>query len=622
MSKKAKSTQPKKAKKSDTVKQEVDILKQQMEALPSPAGLSQALLNAYQSSQPMFMEMLKMIQERASKHPPEEFNPDPMNVSGASFNFLNAFTTNPLKFMDLQLEYAQKQADLWQNSLLRLEGKETGPITAPEKGDRRFKGDVWEQSVFFDFIKQYYLLACKYVEEAIDSADEMTEQDRKKLNFASKLMLDALSPSNFLFTNPEVLKETVESGGANLVRGFEHMQKDIERGKGQLKISTTDYKAFQPGKNIAVTEGAVIFENDLMQLIQYAPTTEKVFKKPLLIIPPWINKYYILDLQPQSSYIKWAVDQGYTVFCISWVNPDAKLALKSFENYMMEGPLAALDEIKKITKEPQCNVVGYCLGGTLLTTLLAYLHEKKQENRIGCATFLTTLVDFEDAGDLKLFMDDEQIETITETMGKKGVLEAKELQRTFALLRANDMIWSFVVNNYLMGKEPFPFDLLYWNDDSTNMPAAMHGYYLRNMYRDNLLPVPNALKIDGTDIDVTKIKTPSYFLSTKDDHIAPWKATYATTQLFKGPVRFTLAASGHIAGVVNPPEKKKYCYWSAEKTPKNPQAWFESAKETSGSWWPDWHKWLKGYSGTKVAARKIKKPIEPAPGSYVKVKSE
>jgi polyhydroxyalkanoate synthase len=617
MSKKTKAT-----KKNTAKPQEVDILKQQMEALPSPAGLSQALLNAYQHSQPMFMEMLKIMQETATKAEPEEFNPDPMNVSGASFNFINAFTANPLKFMNLQMEYAQKQADLWQNSLLKLEGQTSDAITSPEKGDRRFKGEVWDQSIFFDFIKQYYLLACKYVEEAIDSADEMSEQDRKKLNFASKLMLDALSPSNFIFTNPEVLKETVESGGANLIRGFEHMQKDLERGKGQLKISTTDYKAFEFGKNIAVTEGSVVYQNDLMQLIQYAPTTEKVFKKPLLIIPPWINKYYILDLQPQTSYIKWAVDQGYTVFCISWVNPDAKLALKGFEDYMLEGPLAALDEIKKITKEEQCNVVGYCLGGTLLTTLLSYLTEKKQVDRIASATFLTTLVDFAEAGDLKLFMDDEQIEAMTDAMSRKGVLEAKELQRTFALLRANDMIWSFVVNNYLMGKEPFPFDLLFWNDDSTNMPAAMHGFYLKNMYRDNLLCKPKGLKIAGVDIDATKIKTPSYFLSTKDDHIAPWKATYETTQLFKGPVKFTLAASGHIAGVVNPPAKKKYCYWSAEKTPRNPQAWFESAKETSGSWWPDWHKWLKPHSGTKVTARKIKKPIEPAPGSYVKVKSE
>lgn len=611
-----------KKKESKTPAEDVDILKQQMEALPSPAGLSQALLNAYQHSQPMFMEMLKTMQDTAQSPNHEEFNPDPMNVSGASFNFINAFTSNPLKFMDLQLEYAQKQADLWQSSLLRLDGQKTEAISNPEKGDRRFKGEVWEQSVFFDFIKQYYLLACKYVEEAIDTADEMSEQDRKKLNFASKLMMDALSPSNFIFTNPEVLKETVESGGANLVRGFEHMQKDLERGKGQLKISTTDYNAFKLGKNIASTKGGVIYENDLMQLIQYEPTTEKVHKTPLLIIPPWINKYYILDLQPQTSFIKWAVDQGYTVFCISWVNPNATLAQKSFEDYMLEGPLEALDQIKKATKEEQCNVIGYCLGGTLLTTLLAYLKVKKQDSRIKSTTFLTTLIDFEEAGDLKLFMDEGQIENMIDSMSKKGVLEAKELQQTFALLRANDMIWSFVVNNYLMGKEPFPFDLLYWNDDSTNMPAAMHGYYLKNMYRDNLLCTPNGLKVKGVDIDVSKIKTPSYFLSTKDDHIAPWKATYAATQLFDGPLKFTLAASGHIAGVINPPDKKKYCYWSAEKTPRNPQAWFENAKETAGSWWPDWNKWMKTYNGSKVAARKVKKPLEPAPGSFVKVRSE
>ena len=598
---------------------------EQLDKLPDPMALSQAMMNAYQKSQPLFIEMMEQFNQgdmqQNLQETLENFDPDPMNVSGASMNLMTAMTTNPMKFWQMQMEYGQKQAELWQNSIAKMWGEEVEPVIEPGKSDRRFKADEWNDSVFFDFIKQYYLLACDFVQENIDSAEGLSEADKKKLVFSSKLMMDALSPSNFAITNPEVLHETLKSGGENLVKGLQNMREDIERGQGTLKISTTDYDAFKLGENIATTPGSIVYENDLMQLIQYEPQTDRVFKRPLLVVPPWINKYYILDLQPESSFIRWAVEQGHTVFCVSWVNPDAKLAQKGFDSYMQEGIIAALDQIEEITGEPDCNAVGYCLGGTLLTTTMAYLASKKQADRIASATFLTTLVDFAEAGDMKLFMDEEQIDEMIKTMERNGILSAEELQRTFSMLRANDLIWSFVVNNYLMGKEPFPFDLLYWNDDSTNMPAAMHSFYLKNMYRDNLLKDKGGIEIDDILIDVRKIKTPCYFLSTKDDHIAPWKATYATTQLVSGPKTFTLAASGHIAGVTNAPAKKKYCYWSADETPGIADDWMEGAREHDGSWWPHWQDWMKEFAGPKVKGRKIKTELEPAPGRYVKVRS-
>lgn len=606
-----------------------EALQKQFETLPDPAELSKALMNAYQKSQPLFMNMLKDFQEKginANLNELTDYNPDPMNMAEPSINFMtNMMTgaiTNPMKFWQMQMEYGQKQAQLWQNSMDKMMGKDVDPIIEPEKGDRRFKSEQWNDSVFFDFVKQYYLLACDFVEQSIENTEGLSDKEKKKLSFTGKLMMDALSPSNFAMTNPDVLSETLKSGGENLVRGLQHIQEDLERGNGMLKISTTDYNAFTLGENIATTPGHVVYENDLIQLIQYEPQTTQVYKRPLLIVPPWINKYYILDLQAESSFIRWAVEQGHTVFCISWVNPGSKLAQKGFDDYMQEGIIAALDEIEEITGELSCNAVGYCLGGTLLATTLAYLKAKQQSTRIASATFLTTLIDFENAGDMKLFMDDEQIDDMIKSMSKKGVLKAEELQRTFSLLRANDLIWSFVVNNYLMGKEPFPFDLLYWNDDSTNMPAAMHSFYLQNMYRDNLLKERNGINVAGVDIDLSKVSTPAYFLSTKEDHIAPWQATYATTQLFSGPVKFTLAASGHIAGVVNPPSKNKYCYWSADETPGFAEDWFEGSRETEGSWWPNWQEWIEDFTGSKIKARKVKNTIEPAPGRYVKVKSD
>lgn len=629
MARQSKKTQTSKTQKAGTVEsKKIDDIKAEAiekQQFPDPVALSQALLNAYQQSQPLFVEMVEQYNQdikQQAQLAAQQIPTPPVDSSESTIDLLKSMATDPLKYWSMQLGYAQKQVDLLQRSIKKFSGEEAEPIITPDKGDRRFRAPEWDESALFDFIKQYYLLASEHVQQTIDSAHDLPKEKKDELAFTARLVTDALSPSNFLMTNPEVLNETIRTGGENLVNGMKNLSKDLHRGKGMLKISMTDRNAFTLGENIATTKGGVIYENDLIQLIQYSPTTEKVHKTPLLIVPPWINKYYILDLRAENSFIKWAVDQGHTVFCISWVNPDKKLAKKSFEDYMREGVLEALDRVQEITGEKSCNAVGYCLGGTLLATTLAYLKAKKQDKRVTSATFLTTLVDFEQAGELKMFMGTSQMRTVQRVMAEQGVFPGHEMQQTFNLLRANDLIWSFVINNYLMGKEPFPFDLLYWNDDATNMPAVMHSFYLQNMYCDNLLAQPGGISMGTEEIDISKIKTPCYFLSTKEDHIAPWKATYQTTQLVGGPKQFTLAASGHIAGVVNPPAKKKYCYWVAKDTPQDPESWLESAKEHEGSWWPHWNKWMGEYKGEKIKARKVIDALEPAPGRYVKMTSE
>lgn len=586
---------------------------------PDPVALAQALIKVYERSGPILEQYL----QRMSKDLAQQ-NYDPFQIKDAYLQFIERLAADPEKFWSIQQGFWQDWFKLWQDSTLRFMGEQTSdqPVIQADKGDRRFKAPEWQESALFDFIKQSYLVTCHWMDKTVRDAEGLDKEKKDKLAFATKLFADALSPSNFLLTNPEVLKETLRTGGENLVKGLENLVEDLERGKGELKISTTDYDAFELGRNIATTPGRVVYQNDLIQLIQYEPLTEQVFKRPLLIIPPWINKYYILDLREDNSFIRWAVAQGHTVFAVSWVNPDSKLAKKKFEDYMQEGVLDALDQIQNITGEENCNVVGYCLGGTLLAITLSYLATKNQDKRIASTTFLTTLLDFEHAGDLKLFMDDGQLELMDREMAEKGVLEAKNLQKTFSLLRSNDLIWSFVVNNYLMGKEPFPFDLLYWNDDSTNMPAAMHSFYLRSMYRDNQLTRPGAMQMFGTPIDLSKIQTPAYFLSTREDHIAPWKATFDGLRLLGSPEKtFTLAASGHIAGVVNAPAKQKYCYWSSGRIVTDPEDWLSHARQEDGSWWPHWQKWLENYGGEKISARKVGEGIEPAPGSYVKKKS-
>ncbi|MCW2246476.1 polyhydroxyalkanoate synthase [Azospirillum fermentarium] len=588
--------------------------------LPDPVELSRAMTRIAEQSQKLVTDFLA---RQAADGKTTAANPDPMGIGHAFLEMTARMMADPAKLMKAQMTLWQDYLTLWQRTTQRLLGQEAAPVISPAKDDRRFKDSAWDENTLFDFIKQSYLLSARWMQSTVSEVEGLPDQTAKKVDFYTRQFVDAMAPSNFVMTNPEVLRTTIETGGENLVKGLEHLLKDLERGKGELRISMTDYDAFQVGKNIAVTPGKVVFQNDLIQLLQYTPTTPDVAKRPLMIVPPWINKFYILDLREKNSYIKWAVDQGHTVFVLSWVNPDERLAKKSFEDYMIEGPLAALDQIKIATGEDSVNAVGYCLGGTLLAATLAYMAAKGDE-RIASATFFTTMLDFAEAGELSVFIDEEQLNYIEGKMSERGYLDGSEMATTFNMLRANDLIWSFVVNNYLLGKDPFPFDLLYWNSDSTRMPAAMHSFYLRNMYQKNLLQQPGGVTLAGVPIDLRNVKTPAYFLSAREDHIAPWKSTYAGTQLFSGPVKFVLAASGHIAGVINPPSAGKYCYWTNEALPKDPEAWLKDTAQAPGSWWTDWQAWVSQYSEGTVPARDPSNgglpALDEAPGSYVKAR--
>jgi polyhydroxyalkanoate synthase len=587
--------------------------------LVDPAELSKAMANIAERSQRIVAEFLN---RQASE--PSAVNLDPLNIGNAFLEMTARLMTDPARLVEANFSLWQDYMALWQNTALRFMGEQAQPVAKPDAADRRFKDEMWEENEIFDFIKQSYLLSARYLHGVVHGVEGLDEHAAQKVDFYTRQFVDAMAPSNFVLTNPEVLRATVESGGENLVKGLNNLLDDLERGKGKLSIKMTDYDAFKVGENIAVTPGKVVYQNDLMQLVQYTPTTKTALKAPLLVVPPWINKFYILDLRAKNSFIKWAVDQGHTVFVISWVNPNEALAAKGFADYMLEGPLAALDAIEQATGERQANVVGYCLGGTLTVCTLAYM-AAKGDDRILSATLFTTMTDFKEPGELGIFIDEEQLSNIEGLMSQQGYLDGRDMAMTFNMLRANDLIWSFVVNNYLLGKDPFPFDLLYWNSDSTRMPAAMHSFYLRKMYQENQLVVPGGIQLDGVDIDLSKIKTPIYMLSTREDHIAPWKSTYALTQNASGPVKFVLAASGHIAGVVNPPAANKYCYWTNAKKPKNPDAWLAGAKQEEGSWWPDWHAWASKFAGEQVPAREPGsgklKALEEAPGAYVKVRA-
>ncbi len=554
---------------------------------------------------------------------------DELGLTQAFMELAAKMLSNPLRLAEAQMNLLIEYSALWQSSMLKLFGQPGRPVAEPSKSDKRFRHEDWDENFLFDYLKQSYLITARWLHGAVANVEGLDEHTRKKVDFFTRQYIDALAPSNFALTNPEVFRETISSGGQNLVKGLNNLLDDIERGNGQLKISMTDTKAFELGVNIATTPGQVVFQNDLMQLIQYQPSTAKVAKRPLLVIPPWINKYYILDLREKNSLVKWCVDQGLTVFVISWVNPDARHAGKDFEDYLIEGPIAALDAIEKASGEKSANVLGYCLGGTLLAAALAYLQAKK-DDRIESATFMTSLIDFRGAGELEVFIDEEQVASLERKMNERGYLEGSEMANTFNMLRSNDLIWSFVINNYLLGRDPFPFDLLHWNQDSTRMPAKMHSFYLRNMYMKNRLKEPGGITLDGIPIDVTRVNTPSYFVSAMEDHIAPWKTTYAGAQVVAGERRFVLSGSGHIAGMINPPAAKKYGYWTNEKLAKTPEAWLEGAKQHEGSWWTDWMEWLRPHLGPQVAAREIGRsagklrlrPIEAAPGSYARQRAD
>src|SRR2546427_1837282 len=509
---------------------------------------------------------------------------------------------DPQRAVELQFALGKSYLDLWANSVKRMAGETTEPVIEPDSRDKRFADPEWSSNQFFDFLKQAYLLTVQWANRLVRDAQGLDPHARQKADFYVRQIANAIAPSNFILTNPELLRETLASNADNLVRGMHMLAEDIQAGKGDLKIRQSAADMFAVGRNLALTPGKVIFENELMQLVQYAPSTATVVKRPLLIVPPWINKFYILDLTPEKSFIKWCVDQGLTVFVISWVNPDARLAEKSFEDYMRQGPLAALDIIEQATGEREVNAVGYCVGGTLLAVTLAYLASKRDE-RIASATLFAAQVDFTHAGDLKVFVDEEQISAREREMSERGYLEGKKMATAFNLLRSNDLIWPYVINNYLKGKEPAPFDLLYWNSDATRMPAANHSFYLRNCYLENRLS-KGEMVIGGKKLNLKSVTVPIYNLATREDHIAPAKSVLLSSKFFGGPVRFVLAGSGHIAGVINPPDKMKYQYWTGPKpTGGNLDGWLTKAKEHAGSWWPDWLEWIKGPDAAAVPAR-------------------
>ena len=595
-----------------------DARRGESEPLLDPAELSKQIAEIAGKSQQLVAEFLTRQGRKEGVGVA-----DSLGIGTAFLEMTARMMADPSRLVQAQLSLWNDYLTLWQRTAQRFLGGASEPMIEPSAGDRRFRDAAWTENTLFDFIKQSYLLTARWMQSTVRDVEGIDERTARKVDFYTRQFVDALAPSNFLMTNPEALRTTIESKGENLLNGLKNLLDDLERGKGHLAIKMTDMEAFRIGENIAVTPGKVVFQNDLLQLLQYSPTTEKVKRRPLLIIPPWINKFYILDLRPSNSFIRWAVAQGHTVFVISWVNPEEHLAGKTFSDYMLEGPLAALDAIEQATGERDANVIGYCLGGTLLASTLAYMVVKR-DNRIKSATYLVTMVDFAEAGELSVFIDEEQLSSLEERMNEKGYLEGRDMATTFNMLRANDLIWSFVVNNYLLGKSPFPFDLLYWNADSTRMPAAMHSFYLRNMYQENLLVKPGGISLDGVPIDLRKVKTPSFLLSTREDHIAPWRSTYAATHLYKGPVKFVLSASGHIAGVVNPPGGK-YGHWENDKNPPTPEEWLANATAQPDSWWPLWERWISQYAGGEVPARhpgdgKLT-PIEDAPGSYVKVRA-
>ncbi|QRM18300.1 class I poly(R)-hydroxyalkanoic acid synthase [Dechloromonas sp. TW-R-39-2] len=590
--------------------------------LPNPAEIAKTYAEVAQRASRLITQFMEKKAKDGVNAPSDE-----LGVAKAFMDLSSRLMANPYKMAQTQMNMMWDYFSLWQNTTMKMMGVPVNAVAAPKKGDNRFKDQEWEEHFLFDFVKQSYLITARHLHDTVAGTEGLDEQTQQKVNFFTRQYIDALSPSNFAMTNPEVFRETVKSHGQNLIKGLNNLLHDVESGDGQLRIRMTDTSAFEMGKNVATTPGKVVFQNELFQLIQYNPTTPEQNKKPFLIVPPWINKYYILDLREKNSMVKWATDQGHTTFIMSWTNPDEKLAAKSFENYLLEGSLEAINQVCAHTGEDSVNLAGYCLGGTLTMTTLAYMAAKK-DKRANSATFFTTMLDFSEPGELGIFLDEGAVSGLEKKMAERGFLEGSEMAGTFNMLRANDLIWSFVVNNYLMGKDPFPFDLLYWNSDSTRMPAAMHSFYLRNMYLANLLREPGGITLGGVKIDISKVKTPCYFISTIEDHIAPWKSTYMGARLPSGNTKFVLGGSGHIAGIVNPPAANKYGFWTNDATdgnlPESPDDFLAGATQNAGSWWTHWNAWVNALPGgsAKVPARKPEagalKVIEDAPGSYVK----
>ncbi|MBL0168585.1 MAG: class I poly(R)-hydroxyalkanoic acid synthase [Propionivibrio sp.] len=528
---------------------------------------------------------------------------------------------DPEKLSALQQNFIQQQSQLWNAMLAR--GKEGAPAfeVQAEPGDRRFSSPEWQQSPLFDYIRQSYLLNSRFVRELVELAPVEDEKAHNRLRFLARQYLDAVAPSNFAATNPEFVKQAVETKGQSITQGINNLLQDFEKGR----ISMTDDSAFEVGRNLATTQGAVVYENELIQLIQYSPLTDKVAKRPLVIVPPCINKFYILDLQAENSFVRYAVEQGNTVFLVSWRNAKAGQGHLGWNDYLEQGPITALSVAREICKVDQVNALGFCVGGTILSSSLAVL-AARGEAWVSSLTLLTTLLDFSDTGEIGLFIDEQSCATRDATIGKGGLLTGRDLAGTFSALRANDLIWNYVSGNYLKGQKPQAFDLLYWNSDSTNLQGPFAAWYMRNLYLNNSLRIPGKLEMCGVKVDLGSVKMPNYLLAAREDHIVPWQTAYQSTRLLGGETRFVLGASGHIAGVVNPAAKNKRSFWINDETKLDAEAWLSAAEEKKGSWWTDWSAWLKQYADGECAARKKAgnakyKEIEPAPGRYVKEKA-
>jgi len=534
-----------------------------------------------------------------------------------------SYMADPQKLMEAQAQLWNSYTQLWQNTWAKILGQPAPPVAEPQRSDKRFKDKDWQEHTVFDFLKQFYLISANWAQDLVKNAEGLDEHTRRKARFYVEQIANAVSPSNFALTNPEVLRATIASNGANLIEGLKHLEEDMKSADGRLRIKQTDMTAFEIGRNIAMTPGKVVFRNETFELIQYAPSQAETHEIPLVIFPPWINKFYILDLNPKKSFVKWAVDQGLTVFIVSWVNADEKQGRKSFSDYMREGFLTAIQAAQDATGAEKVNVIGYCIGGTLTAASLGYM-AAQNDTRVNAATFFTTQVDFEKAGDLLVYVDEEQVKWIEDRMADKGYLPGARMADAFNLLRSNDLIWSYVVNNYMLGKEPMPFDLLYWNADSTRMPAGVHSFYLRECYMANKL-AQGKMVLDNVRIDLRKVKLPVYNLAAREDHIAPLASVFRVGRFMGGDTKLVVAGSGHIAGVVNPPDANKYQYWTNAKGAATLEEWLKGATEHPGSWWPDWKDWITARSGPKIAAPtpgsgKLR-VIEDAPGSYVRVKA-
>jgi polyhydroxyalkanoate synthase len=631
----AKKRKKRKGEESPTVQLQEQLGDPPLHPLPSVENLPQ-IADVNESATPDFDRLsqnLALLVSQGGKALAAFLEPTPGGASGLADTVLDAvksfgrvaeyWLADPQRTVEAQTALSSNFLSLWAHTLRRLSGEADEPVVPYDPTDKRFAAAQWRESPIFDFLRQAHAISASWAETLVERAEMDDPRAKQKAQFYVRQIASALSPSNFIGTNPELLRETLNSSGENLVRGVSLLTEDIKAGGGTLRIRQSDSSKFELGVNMAATPGKVIFRNELMELIQYAPATDKVFKRPLLVIPPWINKYYILDLNPEKSFVRFAVERGLTVFLISWVNPDARHRDKGFEAYLKEALFTALDVIAQETGETNVHALGYCVGGTLLSIALA-LMARRQDKRIASATFLTTQTDFTDAGDLQIFIDEEQIRALEESMAEKGYLDGTKMATVFNMLRPNDLIWSFVVNNYMRGQMPLPFDLLTWNSDSTRMTAASHSFYLRSCYLENTLG-KGEMVIAGETLDLSEVKLPVYSLATREDHIAPAKSVFTGMKLFGGDVRFVLAGSGHIAGVINPARKPKYEYWTGPQPAGTLEDWVNKASEHPGSWWTDWIDWIGKLAPEKAPARMPGMgkfaPLCDAPGEYVRVQS-